>query len=906
VIRLRPALRIAGREVLRAKGRSALIIALIGLPVLIVTATDVAYRTWQLSPTQKLERQIGSADASLRWYGGALTQTPSGDSYGVDPAESDQETAPDRTQLLALLPSGSRIIELTDPLAVSVRSHSGLATADLIGLDYADPIAKGIAGQVSGRAPDAAGEVAITQHLATNAGLHIGDTLTVSSLGRQYQIVGLVSDSKRHDADGVYALPSVIDALPDNADSASTWLAATPGPVTWSQVRGLNQHGIVARSRYVVAHPPPKSQVLATSGPSVSRQVFASGIVVVGLALLEIVLLAGPAFAVGARRARRQLALIAAVGGRRQDLRNVVLANAVVLGVAAGVAGLALGALGTAAGIWLFGSRIDTIPGPFDIRPLELLGIASISLISALAAALVPARAAARTDVVAALAGRRGDRPGRKRVPAIGVTVAGIGVAIALVSARSANASLILAGVALTEIGLIICTPTILGLIARLGRFLPLAPRIALREAGRNRSAAASAIAAVMAAVIGSVAAAIIVASAGHQSKANYQPEIPMGDAYVILGGYGNGSGGGAPTTAQADRVVTALRSQLPTRSVSVVSSVALSCAGTPCNLTTLDLHYPSTACQHMECFGYGTAYPPTIIDDGSHVDAILGVSAPAAAAALRAGHAVVVDPKYLTSGTITLSLDRISSSPTPAVVPCPVGLSHGATAATCAVGSAGNPTAVTVPAIAVAGGFQGLSVILPPTFVTSLGLTREVQGVLADTTRPPTSAERQKALAAVDQATANARIGLIVESGYHSDSTLALLAIVAAAGLITIGAAIIATALAAVDGRADLTILSAVGASPRTRRILSMARAGVITAVGTVLGVAAGFVPAGAWILATRRGDQQRPPGWHELTLVVPWWPTLLATVIIVPAVAMGLAGLFTRSRLASERAAD
>ena len=58
----------------------------------------------------------------------------------------------------------------------------------------------------------------------------------------------------------------------------------------------------------------------------------------------------------------------------------------------------------------------------------------------------------------------------------------------------------------LGELGLVLCTPSLVGLIARIGRILPLAPRIALRDAARNRAAAAPAISAVMAAVAGSVA----------------------------------------------------------------------------------------------------------------------------------------------------------------------------------------------------------------------------------------------------------------------------------------------------------------------------------------------------------------------------------------------------------------
>ncbi|MEK8107565.1 hypothetical protein NKG94_25220 [Micromonospora sp. M12] len=46
---------------------------------------------------------------------------------------------------------------------------------------------------------------------------------------------------------------------------------------------------------------------------------------------------------------------------------------------------------------------------------------------------------------------------------------------------------MILTGLILGELGLVCCTPTLIGALARLGRVLPLAPRIALRDASRNR-----------------------------------------------------------------------------------------------------------------------------------------------------------------------------------------------------------------------------------------------------------------------------------------------------------------------------------------------------------------------------------------------------------------------------------
>ena len=51
----------------------------------------------------------------------------------------------------------------------------------------------------------------------------------------------------------------------------------------------------------------------------------------------------------------------------------------------------------------------DTVLGPFEIAPRDIAAIAACGLLSALLAALLPALIAARSDVVAILAGRRGE-----------------------------------------------------------------------------------------------------------------------------------------------------------------------------------------------------------------------------------------------------------------------------------------------------------------------------------------------------------------------------------------------------------------------------------------------------------------------------------------------------------------
>jgi putative ABC transport system permease protein len=128
----------------------------------------------------------------------------------------------------------------------------------------------------------------------------------------------------------------------------------------------------------------------------------------------------------------------------------------------------------------------------------------------------------------------------------------------------------------------------------------------------------------------------------------------------------------------------------------------------------------------------------------------------------------------------------------------------------------------------------------------------------------------------------------MYVETGCHNSGLWMLIALIVAAGVITIGATTIATALSNVDSRPDLTTLGAV----------------------------AGFLPAYAWVHSQARsadlsggthGGTIYVPGERlpRMLLVVPWLP-LTATLIVVPLAAMLVAGLFSRSRLPSERPAD
>ena len=217
-----------------------------------------------------------------------------------------------------------------------------------------------------------------------------------------------------------------------------------------------------------------------------------TGVLIAGLGLLEVVLLVGPAFAVGVRRRRRDLALVAVAGGDAAQLRRVVLADGVVLGVLGAAVGLLVGVGAAFVGRplveqYVFGARFGRVPLLARRAGLARWRSRCWPGCSPRSHRRGPPRGRMSSP------GSPGDVPAGSSDPLVGPRVSLVvgGAALAAFGATRTSPAVILTGLILGELGLVCCTPTLIGALARLGRVLPLAPRIALRDASRNRAAAA-------------------------------------------------------------------------------------------------------------------------------------------------------------------------------------------------------------------------------------------------------------------------------------------------------------------------------------------------------------------------------------------------------------------------------
>lgn len=879
----RTALRIARREARRSRRRTLLVLVMIALPVLGLSFAAVSYDMGDLNRAERIERQLGGADVALRWDSlTAVTQDAWGESAWPVQGEWVGRTRPATAEeVRALLPDGSRVARTRWWMTFSTRIARHVESLDARALDLTDPLTRPLARVLDGRPPVRPDEIAVSPAALRRLDTRIGNPVRTID-GATYRVVGVVEYP-----DNLREVITLAAVTPETAAGSDTWLVDLPGPLDPGLADRLNAQGI----QIVVRDPLPGREEL-TRGMRVPDADEAGVVGVVGgLGLLEVVLLVGPAFAVSVRRRRRDLALVAVAGGDASHLRRIVLADGVVLGAGGAALGLLLGIGAAFAGRplveqYLLGERL----GAYRIFPAALVAIAATAVLAGVLAAMAPAWTAARQDVATGLAGRRdGSRP-RRRWLLIGVALTVAGTAIAAFAAGRTSQTGVLAGVALGELGLVFCTPTLVGVLGRAGRLLPLTPRLALRDASRNRSSAAPAISAVMAAVAGSVALGVYVASDETRSRELWQPGLPPGNVLLT-------HSGPTPTGPPSAEVVAArARTVLP--DATVVSVATPGCAGDVrdkndcaayalvpperrCPYTSSD-PVPDSARRDPRCVSPFQepvdVYLPALVDDGAALAALTGAPDDELAAARRtlaAGGVVVTDARRVVDGQVRVEVNYNSGGP---------------------------PTGRLLPAYALRGGLSVDRLVLSPAAADALGLSAVPLGYLLDTAGSPT--DRQMEMLTDELYDIGPMSAQVATADPPSDQRPMLLLLAVASGVITLGAAAVATGLAAAEGRRDLSTLAAVGADPRVRRLLSLCQAGVIAVLGSALGIVAGLGSAVVVLAALNQRYADSWPVQPPYPVTVPG--VTLAALVVVPLVAMGGAALFTRSRLPIERRLD
>ncbi|HVK29972.1 MAG TPA: ABC transporter permease [Nocardioides sp.] len=866
----RVALRLARREAWRRKGQTVLMLVLICLPVIAVTAAAIVWRTQDVSSVEGIDRRMGAADALVEATGAeSVAQSFDGGNY-VTPGNGEEQPyrLQDARDVRRVL--GDRPMVPFARSALSFEAAKGRGDTDVVETDLASPLSEGLFEQVRGQYPPGPGEVVVNQALA-DRGPGIGDELVLLRMTPKGEVeipVRVVGIAESTEARG-YAMAAALPGTFGIGDEGPPRWLVGGGPVSWEDVKALNAAGLLATSRQVVTDPPPDSELspeLATS-TSVDEVALTALGTVVAMVLLEVVLLAGPAFAVRARAQAHTLALVAASGGTARQARRTVLASGVVIGTVGGVLGVAVGIAAATLAVPIAQHFNGTRFGPFEVPWLLLLPVAFFGFLSAVLAAVVPAFSASRQDVVAVLAGRRGDGRPSRRSPVVGVVLLVLGIGSAAYGSRPGGAAPLLVAVSaiISVLGMILVVPVAVGLAGRLGSRLPLSLRFAARDAARHRTRTVPAVAAVGATVAGVVALGIALASQEARNLQEYDAQLPDG--------YGSVSFAGSPGPDR-EAVDAVIGRSLPADQVEEVRGlqtntpnggfdVGFSQDGEP-----LELSYWSSIGSPYAVGGSVPDYVAMTADERARADAVLA----------EGGLVLLRDPRSEANAGIystELDGDRVT------VELSEYGAEESTTRGTATVRAVLASVTRTSPAIAV----------LSPELVEQINGTETTTGLLL---HAPISADAQQDLEEGLAALA-AQPYLYVERGYQAPPEVKVIqAVLAALGaILMLGGTLTATFLALSDARPDLATMAAVGARPRTRRTVAASYAAVVGLVGALLGAPIGFIPG----IAVSR------PLTHDFAngtsvLAIPW--SLVATVVLgLPLLTALVVGACARGRL-------
>lgn len=890
----RVALRLARRDVVRARGRSALVAVLIGLPMVLAGYWEVSTRSGDVRREDVLRAYLGAhAEA---WIQTADPERPvrfSFEKYDLHLDTTQAPAAGPRTGgrdvdavLRATVPARDEVVFRRSVADVLVRGAGRVGVVGVVEWDYRR--LPDLIRQVSGRAPSGPGEVVVEESFARDHGVPAGTVLSFGApptagtltakagpapANASQQRTGTVVGTYRARQTDVDRLPSVVTfpgtlpvelSRPRAGDTQAQWWVIGPDPVTPAHVKALAAVGLATISRHAS---------LAVFGPiddGVARDTFlgrpelavAAG-VAVGMLLLQIALMAGPAMAVGARRSEQTLALVAACGGHRPQLRRQVLATGLVTGTIGSAVGVTVGATIAVLG------RGPGEPAPFrqplHLDVVELAALVAVGAGIAVAAALLPARQASRMDVVAALGGRPAISAPRRRVPVLGLVAVGVGSAVALWGGTAVRPSVVAVGAAISELGLVAATGTVVALAARAAARFPFAVRLALRDAARHRSRTVPAIAATMAAIAAATAWLLVGASSreGYDAGAATPPLDPVVVAELP-------SEQRFPVVRDWAAVEAAIRQALPARAGAVLrqgvgDDAVVEIVPRPCPSPTGRATCASDPRAGREDLFLGT---DQWVDDGSTLDIAIHGRDPGAVRALRSGRSVVWNPRFLGSDGMVV------------------------------VRRSGH--LVELPGYLSTGPEWSSGIVLSEDAARRTGITVAPTKVVVSLTRPPDAAELGRARSAMVRTSGaffqQEPLRAVPELAAGGDGGVPAAGAIIAA-LVALGGVLAAVSLVAAEGRADRATLAAVGGPPGLRRRVAAAQALVIAGVGAVMGLVAGCAGGYAVIRYVRQEWFAQWPR-SVLPLVVPW-PSLLALVVGVPLVAAAVSALGTRSRL-------
>ncbi len=674
------------------------------------------------------------------------------------------------------------------------------STYDLRAQDSRGPFGGPMLSLLHGHYPAGPGQVAVTSGLASQFSLRVGSVWRQGGVART--VTGIVQnpqsllDEFALVVPGQVRTPTSVSVLFD----APSVRPSDIGPnVVTPQTTGANPVN-------------PDTIVLALA--------------TMGMLLIALVSVGG--FTVLAQRRLRALGMLGAIGATDRNVRLVVRANGLVVGVAGTLLGAVLGLV-----VWLaYRPRVVSsshhVIAPFAL-PWGVIGPAmALAVLATYLAASRPARAVTKIPVVAALAGRPAPprQVRRSAVPGLVVLAVAFGLLTYAGSRPSGSgqgtAMLCVAGgfIALVA-AVVLLAPMCLALLGRLARHTPVAARLALRDLARYRARSGSALAAISLGVLIAVMISIV-SAARYANVLDYAgPNLTSSQliVYTPNGPYWMGPPG---PNGQPSGPVTGQRIQAMRAAAGRMASALGSHQVTELDVTTASLNH---AAQGRNWSGPVFVATPALLRSFRIAP---GTVKPAT-------DILTMRPGLSGLPKMQLIYGSYFSKPPPGPdsFPCPTG--------SCLA----NPVIQQVNALP--SGTSAPNTVITEHAVRQLGLRPVVSGWLIQTPHPLTATQ----IKSTQLAAAGASLTVETRSSVPSLNEIIDWATVFGV-LLALGVLALSVGLIRSETASDLRTLTATGASGQTRRALTAVTAGALGLLGAVLGVGAGYVAAVAYF----RGD--------------------------------------------------
>ncbi len=695
---------------------------------------------------------------------------------------------------------------------------------------------------LSGHYPTGPNQIALTPGLASELNLRVGDTWSPGGKA----VVGVVQNPQ--------SLLDEFALVPPGQVSAPTQVTVL------FDAPGVNPGRIGAN-----VYAPGQN---ATSNP-INPDTIVLALATVGMLLIALVSVGG--FTVLAQRRLRSLGMLESMGATDRNVRLVLRANGVIVGVVGALVGFALGLAA-----WLAYRPHNEQSAhhliPMFALPWTVIVVAMcLAVVATFFAAGHPARAITRVPVVSALAGRPGPprQIHRSFVPGVIALVVGFFMFSASGAAGGSGVIWLIPGFVALIAGIILVAPFFLALLARIGRKAPIAVRLALRDLSRYRARSGSALSAIS---VGVLIAVVIcaVAVARYSNAFDYVgPNLASNELAVWSpdGQNGNNPNPSAPTTQDIE-----------SQEVSV-HSIA-SAVGTT-HIVELDNPAPSVGLQSPSA-------------SGRQWDGQIYVATPAL---LRA--------YGITPSSISSNVDVLSSRP--GLAGSGVQLTYGGDGGkgggqlvgpgSVGPGGGGGPGAGNTNTCSPQGCLahplvQEESQLptgtdAPNTLITESALRRlhlasqsSLDGWIIQANSPITSTQltNAQALAATNNLSIESKND--APTSHEIVNWATVFAIALALGILAMSVGLIRSETAS-----ELRTLTATGASSRTRRTLTAVTAGGLAFLGALLGTVAAYVGLAGWFHTNALEG-----GVSDIIHHIPW-NNLFLIVIAMP-IAAGIVG--------------